>query len=60
MSCGRETTKADHGHDVIGSPFRCGTPLYYTGANGKAERTEIILCTACYEAAKALEEATKP
>lgn len=61
MACGKETSKADHGHDVTGSPLKCGTPLYYTEfTGGKVSRTEVVLCHACHEAAQALEEATKP
>jgi hypothetical protein len=60
VTCNRSTTKEDHGHDVSGAPLRCGTPLYYTEGGPKVVRTEIVLCHACYEAARALEEATKP
>lgn len=60
MACGRDTSKIDHGHDVTGSPLRCGTPLYYTEGGPKVTRTEVVLCHACYEASRALEEATRP
>lgn len=60
MSCGRNTTKADHGKEVTGSPLKCGVPLYFTDGGPKVVRTEVVLCSACGEAGRALEEATKP
>jgi hypothetical protein len=68
MPCGTATSKTDHGHDVEGSPLKCGVLLHYTEyPGGKVTRTETILCHACYKAAKAvidetlaLEEATRP
>jgi hypothetical protein len=60
MACGKDTNKADHGHDVSGTPLRCGTPLYYTDDGPKVVRTEIVRCAACKSQESALEEATKP
>ena len=57
--CGLAAPSATH--NVEGVPIKCGTPLYYTEIpGGKVTRTEVVLCRACHEAAKALEEATKP
>lgn len=60
MACGKDTHKSDHGHDVSGTPLRCGTPIYYTDGGPKVVRTEIVLCEVCKAQETALEAVTRP
>jgi hypothetical protein len=59
MSCGKVITKFGSGHEFEGT-LKCGTMLYHTDGGPKVVRIEVVLCSICREAVRALEEATKP